>query len=341
MNTMKKMASLILALIVVLTMIPTAFAEGEKIAVICDPVGTNLFLTQVVEKANELKETYGYELSVMECSDTDEWQGNYYAAVAEGYNLILGVGGQSAEYANALATEYPDASKYAVIDTDAGNENVMSIMYNEQQAAYLMGVMAANAFPNDKLFGYIGCFDGAGSFKYRWGFAEGVKSVIPDAEFIFNFTNSYSDTAIAYEYAKQQQAAGATYIFGGAAACNEGIFQAALELAEAGTPIYSIAQDADATTPDNPYILSAQLKNTGVSAGYVIESFLNDTMTMGLTEQALVDNAIGATHVTNDGIFLNSEILTPEVIDACKAVVEQIISGELVLTVPDMDSYEF
>ena len=338
---MKKMASLILALIVVLSMIPTAFAEGEKIAVICDPVGTNLFLTQVVEKANELKETYGYELSIMECSDTDEWQGNYYAAVAEGYNLILGVGWQSAEYANALATEYPDACKYAVIDTDAGNENVMSIMYNEQQAAYLMGVMAANAFPNDKLFGYIGCFDGAGSFKYRWGFAEGVKSVIPDAEFIFNFTNSYSDTAIAYEYAKQQQAAGATYIFGGAAACNEGIFQAALELAEAGTPIYSIAQDADATTPDNPYILSAQLKNTGVSAGYIIEAFLNDTMTLGLTEQALVDNAIGATHVTNDGIYLNAEILTPEVIDACKAVVEQIISGELVLTVPDMASYEF
>ena len=338
---MKKMASLILALIVVLTMIPTAFAEGEKIAVICDPVGTNLFLTQVVEKANELKETYGYDLSIMECSDTDEWQGNYYAAVAEGYNLILGVGWQSAEYANALATEYPDACKYAVIDTDAGNENVMSIMYNEQQAAYLMGVMAANAFPNDKLFGYIGCFDGAGSFKYRWGFAEGVKSVIPDAKFIFNFTNSYSDTAIAYEYAKQQQAAGATYIFGGAAACNEGIFQAALELAEAGTPIYSIAQDADATTPDNPYILSAQLKNTGVSAGYVIEAFLNDTMTMGLTEQALVDNAIGATHVTNDGIYLNAEILTPEVIDACKAVVEQIVSGELVLTVPDMASYEF
>ena len=341
MNTMKKMASLILALIVVLTMIPAAFAEGEKIAVICDPVGTNLFLTQVVEKANELKETYGYELSVMECSDTDEWQGNYYAAVAEGYNLILGVGWQSAEYANALATEYPDASKYAVIDTDAGNENVMSIMYNEQQAAYLMGVMAANAFPNDKLFGYIGCFDGAGSFKYRWGFAEGVKSVIPDAEFIFNFTNSYSDTAIAYEYAKQQQAAGATYIFGGAAACNEGIFQAALELAEAGTPIYSIAQDADATTPDNPYILSAQLKNTGVSMQQVIEAYFTDNWTTGLRVSNLVDNGIGATHVTAEGIYLNSEILTEEVIAGCQAVVDQIIAGELVLTLPAMEDYVF
>ncbi|MDO4356959.1 MAG: BMP family ABC transporter substrate-binding protein [Clostridia bacterium] len=338
---MKKLASFILVLALILTLAPASFAEGDRVAVICDPVGTNLFLTQVVEKAEELKATYGYELSVMECSDTDEWQANYRAAVAEGYNLIVGVGWQSAEYANELATEYPDAAKYAVIDTDAGNENVMSISYNEQQAAYLMGVMAGNAFPDEEIYGYIGAFDGAGSFKYRWGFAEGVKSVNPDAKFIFNFTNSYSDTSVAYEYAKQQAAAGATYIFGGAAACNEGIFQAALELAEAGTPIYSIAQDADATTPDNPYIISSQLKNTGVTMGYIIDQYFAGTMTMGLTEQALKDGAIGATHITNEGNYLNEEILTPEVIEACKEAVEKIVSGELTLELPDPADYTF
>jgi len=57
-------------------------------------------------------------------------------------------------------------------------------------------------------------------------------------------------------------------------------------------------------------------------------------MTMGLTEQKLVDGAIGATHVTNEGIFLNEEILTPEVIAACQAVVEKITTGELVLELP-------
>lgn len=338
---MKKLVSLILALALVLALVPAAMAEGESIAVICDPVGNNLFLTQVVEKVAELAPTYGYTYSIMECSDTDEWQANYRASVMEGYNLIVGVGWQAAEFANELATEFPDAAKYAVIDTDAGNENVMSVSYNEEQAAFLMGVMAGLAFPNEKLYGYIGCFDGSGSFKYRWGFAEGVKYVNPDATFTFNFTDSYSDTAKAYEFAKQQQAAGATYIFGGAAAANEGIFQAALELAQAGTPIYSIAQDADATTPDNPYILSAQLKNTGVTMGYIIEQFFAGTMPMGLTEQKLVDGAIGATHITNEGKYLNSEILTEDVINGCKEVVEKIISGELVLELPDPASYEF
>lgn len=341
---MKKLASLILVLVVILTMIPTAFAEEapKKIAIICDPVGNNLFLTQVVDEAKKMESEYNIEVTTIECGDTDEWQFNYEAASYEDYDLILGVGWQSAEYASNMADQFGDVKKYAVIDTDAGNEKVMSIMYNEQQAAYLMGVMAAAAFPEQEMFGYIGCFDGAGSFKYRWGFAEGVKSITPNAKFMFNFTNSYSDTAIAYDYAKQQQKAGATYIFGGAAACNEGIFTAALELAQANTPIYSIAQDADATKESNPYILSSQLKNTGVSTRYVIEAFLNDTMTMGLTEQALVDGAIGATHVTNPGAYLNSEILTEDVINTCKAAVEKIVNGELVLTVPaDMDSYVF
>ena len=338
---MKKLASIILVLMMVLTLVPASFAEGEKVAVICDPVGNNLFLTQAVDMAKNLQETYGYTVSIMECSDTDEWQSNYRAAVAEGYDLIIGVGWQSGALANELATEYPDAAAYAVIDTDAGNDSVMSISYNEEQAASLMGVMAGLCFPEDDLYGYVGCFDGAGSFKYRWGFAEGVKSINPDAKFIFNFTNSYSDTSLPYEYAKQQSAAGATYIFGGAAAGNEGIFQAALELAEAGTPVYSIAQDADATTETNPYILSAQLKNTGVSMQQVIEAYFTDNWTTGLRVSNLVDNGIGATHVTAEGAYLNSEVLTEEVIAGCQDVVNKIVSGELVLTMPAMEDYVF
>ena len=342
---MKKFASLLLAMALMLTMAvaPVAFADESevRVAVICDPVGTNLFLTQAVDMARELADTYGYTCSIIECSDTDAWQNNYRRAVLEEYDLVVGVGWQAGAYAKELSEEYPENCKYAVIDTDAGSENVMSISYNEEQAAYLMGVMAGLAFPDEELYGYIGAFDGAGSFKYRWGFAEGVKSVNPDAKFMFNFTNSYNDVALPYEYAKQQQAAGCTYIFGGAAAGNEGIFSAALELAAAGTPIYSIAQDADATTPDNPYIISAQLKNTGVSMKTIIDAFFTDTMYPGNMVQELKDGAIGATHITNEGAYLNSEILTPEVIEGCQKVVEQIVSGELKLTMPEMDSYEF
>ena len=330
---MKKIAVLALVLLMALAMIPASLAEGERIAVICDPVGVNPFLTQVVEKAEELQATYGYDLRILECSDTDKWQSSYDAAVAEEYDLILGVGWQSAEYAAAKAEE-ADGIAFAVIDTDAGSDKVASYSYNEEQAAYLMGAMAGYAFPEETKFGYIGCFEGSGSFKYRWGFTEGLLSVIPEAQLTFNFTNSYSDPNPAYEFAMQQQAQGCTYIFSAAAAGNEGIFNAALELAKDGKYIYSVGQDTDATREDNPYIISSQLKNTGVTAGMIIDAFYDGSLTNGLHVLEMKDNAIGATHITAEGNYLNSEIMTEEVIASCKAVVDAIVSGELVLEMP-------
>ena len=337
---MKKFVTLLLVLALALSAV-AALADTAKVAVICDPVGVNPFLTQVVEKAQELQATYGYELRILECSDTDKWQSSYDAAVAEEYDLILGVGWQSAEYAAAKAEE-ADGIAFAVIDTDAGSDKVASFSYNEEQAAYLMGAMAGYAFPNETRFGYVGCFEGSGSFKYRWGFMEGVKSVVPDAQITFNYTNSYSDPAPAYDFAKQQQAKGCTYIFGGAAACNEGIFNAALELAEEGKYIYSIGQDTDMTREENPYILSSQLKNTGVTAGIIIDAFFAGTLENGLHVLEMKDGAIGATHITAEGNYLNSDIMTDEVIENCKAVADAIASGELVLEMPaSEDDYTF
>ena len=316
-------------------------AEPKNIAVICDTIGTNLFLTQVADEMAAKKAELGYNYSLMECADSDEWQANYEAAAHEGYDLIIGVGWQSAEYANELATDYPDAAKYAVIDTDAGSDKVASFSYNEEQAAFVMGLMAGLAFPEEELYGYIGCFDGPGSWKNPWGFMEGVKVTNPEAKFTFNWTNSYSDPTNAHEFALQQHAMGATYIFGGAAACNEGIFQAALELADKGEYIYSIAQDADATTESNPYILSAQLKNTGVTTGIILDRFFAGTLEGGCTELKLADGAIGATWVTNDGAFLNSDVLTDEVLGTCKDYVARIVSGEYPIELADEATYVF
>ena len=329
---MKKFVVLVLAFVCALSCIGAVSADDAKrVAVICDTIGTNLFLTQVVEMVEEKAPELGYDYSIMECADTDEWKMNYEAATHEDYDLIVGVGWQSAEFAaeNAAADGPAFASDY-----------VASFSYNEEQAAYVMGLMAGKAFPDEDLYGYIGCFDGSGSWKYRWGFMEGVKVSNPDAKFTFNWTNSYTDPTNAHEFALQMQAMGATYIFGGAAACNNGIFQAALELANDGKYIYSIGQDADETRADNPYILSSQLKNTGVTMGIILDKFFDGTLEGGLTELKLADGAIGATWVTNDGAYRNSEILTDEVLDFCKESVQQIIDGELVLELPNEADYQ-
>src|SRR5699024_4503702 len=107
--------------------------------------------------------------------------------------------------------------EFAVIDTIASNERIKSMAFNTVEGSYVMGAMVAAAFPEQKRFGYIGNFQNQSNFEYRYGFVNGVRSPIPDAELMVNFTDSYSDTTVAYNLAMQQAAAGCTFIMGSVA----------------------------------------------------------------------------------------------------------------------------
>lgn len=306
-----------------------------KIALITDPIGNEQFLLQAYNKVKDMAEEYGFQWISLETGDTAQWEENGRATASEGYDLVIGVGWQSAEPFSALADEFPDTT-FAVIDTLAANEKVTSIGFNEAEGSYVLGVLIGTAFPDEELYGYIGNFQTQANYKYRYGFTEGVKSVNPDAEFIVNFTDSYSDTALAYEFATQQQAAGARVIMGSVASgANEGIYQAALDLAAKGTPIYTTGLSVDQTTPDNPYILGGLLKNTGSTVEYVITEFLDGTLTGGPRTLSLKENAFGVVYITTESAnYLNSEVITPEAIAAAKAVADKIITGELEIVAP-------
>jgi len=152
---------------------PAKPQEIKKVAVICDPVGVNPFLTQVVNKMAEMKKanTYAMDYSVIECADDSSWAENIRASVEEGYSLILVVGWQGADPLNAVATQFPDKAQYAIIDTVCDNPKVKSYIFKPQEAAYLIGVIAASVSkdagkPNGP-FGGVHANPGQGSFEWR------------------------------------------------------------------------------------------------------------------------------------------------------------------------------
>lgn len=309
---------------------------NHRIALISDTIGTEQFILQAYNEMKALSEEYGFEWSSIECADTAQWKENAEAASNEGYDLIVGIGWQAADPFAEQAELHPEIH-YVVIDTTCSNENVTSIGFKEWEGAYVLGVMMATAFPEETQFGYISSFQTQATYKYRYGYSEGVLSVTPTAKFMYNFINSYQDTALAYEYALQQQAAGCTVIMGGAAAsANAGIYQAALELAGQGKTIYTTGLSVDQTTSENPYILGGLLKNTGACTRSVVEQFLKGELKGGSQLLGLKENAFGVVYVTTDGEnYRNEEIITDEVIEAGKACAEKIISGQLVIEVPE------
>ena len=308
--------------------------SAHKIALITDTIGTEQFILQAYHEMEKLSEEYGFEWSSIECADAAQWTENSEAASHEGYDLIIGLGWQAADSFGTLADANPDI-KYAVIDTVCSNDAVTSIGFKEWEGAYVLGTMMATAFPEENKFGYICSYQTQATYKYRYGYSEGVLSVNPDAEFMYNYTNSYADTTLAYEYALQQQAAGCKIIMGGASSSsNAGIYQAALELADQGKTIYTTGLSIDQTTEENPYILGGLLKNTNICTRNVVENYLNGTLEGGSQLLGLKENAFGVVYITTDKEnYRNTDIITDEVIAAGKEAADKIISGELVIEV--------
>lgn len=307
-----------------------------KMAMVSSGLGSEMFNLNAYNAMKELSEKHGFEYTSVECSDTAAWEENITALGQEGYDLIVGVGWNAAEPLAKAQKLYPD-SKYAIIDSACENENVTSITFREQEGAYVQGVLLAKAFPDNKLFGYVCSYQTQATYKYRYGFEQGIKSVIPDAKMIYNYVNSYSDTSMVHEYAVQQQAAGCEVVIGGvSSAANSGIYQAALELAKKGTPIYTTGLSVDQTTEENPYILGGLLKNTGDCMTYIIENYMGGTLKPGEICGGLAEDMFGVVYITTESEnYRNTDIITDEVIAAAKKAADDIVSGKLVIDVPE------
>ena len=312
--------------------------EGQKIALVCDKVGTQVFLTQMVQALDEAAEKYGFTPTVAECADAAAYEDNIRALVAEEYDLIIGGSWQAGDALNKVATEYPDASNYALVDSEIDNDNVKCISFREQQGAYLIGLIAALTVDGEShLYGAVHVNEGPGSWKWRYGYMQGVLSVDPDAQFVFNYVGSYSDPAKAKELAIQQYEQGCLFINSAAAGGDSGTFEAAKEKG-----FYTSGQDVDETSADNPYIVSSQLKDTYQTVKNLVDEFFSGSWTPDNTAWGVSEGTIGAVNVTHDSPNPRSDRLTDEEIADIQAVVEQMKSGALDMTnVPAEEDYQF
>ena len=157
---------------------------------------------------------------------------------------------------------------------------------------------------------------------------EGIKRMNPGVtndDFIFNFTRSFSDAPLAKELALQQAAQGAVFINAASAVADFGTFEAALERG-----FYTSGQDADRTTPNNPFILTTQIKYTGRATEMVIDEFFSTGIIPGVTRLGLADGAVGAVYITDNGVNpRNTAVLTDAIVAEGRRAVQEIISGAI------------
>lgn len=311
--------------------------ENRRIALLIRQLGNSAFVDNAAAGFIAAAEAFGFEYSVAECTDAAAFMENARALVHENYDLIVAVGWQSGDAMNSIATEFPDAAAYAIIDTVVDAENVKSINFFEQEGAYLIGVMAALVVDGESHnYGAVHVTQSAASWKWRYAYMRGVLSIDPAARFVFNYVGSFNDPALAKELALQQFELGCLFINSAAAGGDHGVFEAALEKG-----FFTSGQDVDLTDPNNPWIVSSQIKDTFAAVYYVVETFAAgewdvDAVTLGVPE-----GGIGAVHVTHASDNPRSDRLTDEHMAILAQAVEDIKNGVIDLrTLPDEEDFD-
>ena len=323
---------------------PAEVVEVRRVAAIMNIVGVNPFLTQVVDMFEEIYASgrFPMEYTIIESGDIAAFGENIRAAVEEGYDLIISIGFQGASAIAEISQMFPDRADFVIIDTVADSPYVKSVTFKPSQAAYLIGVVAGMVSADQGQpmgpFGAVHANPGPASWEWRYGFMRGVMRVNPAVtpdNFIFNFTSSFTDAALAKELALAQAAQGAVFINAASAVADFGTFEAAFE-----TGFFTSGQDADRTNPDNPNILTTQLKYTGRATELVLEQFFTTGIVPGVVRLGIEEGGVGAAHITSPGLFRNHDVLTDAIIAEAQQAVEEMLSGRLVLyPAPSEDDY--
>ncbi len=238
-----------------------------------------------------------------------------------GANPIVTMGFAMTTPIETVAPDYPD-TKFVNIDGWANLPNVLTISFAEHEGSYLAGVMAAEASESGTV-GFIGGMDIPLIRKFACGYAQGVKSVNPDATVISNMTGStpeaWNDPVKGGELTKAQISGGADVIFAAAGGTGVGVLQVA-----ADEGILSIGVDSNQNHLHPGKVLTSMLKRVDVAVYNALTAGAD--LETGFKNLNLAAEGVGVAMDDN-----NAPIVTADMTAAVDAASAAIIAGDVVV----------
>ena len=119
----------------------------------------------------------------------------------QGYDLVIAHGSQYGGSLEEIAPDFPDtAFAWGTAADTFGLHNVSGYTAAADQGGYVTGAMAA-MLAGDGSIGVIGPIEVGDGKLYVDGFEAGAQAADPDIDVGINYTDSFSDTALAAEAA--------------------------------------------------------------------------------------------------------------------------------------------
>ena len=329
----------ILALIMVLCMILSLAACGEnkdsskkiKVGMVTDVGGVNdkSFNQTSWEGLQALaKEDTSFEVKYLESKTDADYKTNINTFIDEKYDLIICVGYMLADATREAAKANPN-QKFAIIDdaTNADLPNVACLMFAQEQASYLVGLVAGSV-TKSKTVGYVQGMVSDTMNLFAIGYITGVLAACPDATVLQYNANNFGDIAGGQTAAKDMITKGADVIYHAAGGTGIGVINAC-----ADAKIWAIGVDSDQSPLAPDYVITSAMKRVDVASQDIAKAVKAGTFKAGVHTYDLknsgVDLAPTRTHIPAD-------VLT--VVEKAK---KDIIEGKLTVPTDVKDCPQF
>ena len=241
-----------------------------------------------------------------------------------GNNPIIVVGFSYATALETVAVDFPD-THFAIVDMVVDKPNVRSVIFNEHEGSYLVGMLAAMASKTGKV-GFVGGMDIPLIRKFACGYVQGVKAVNPGATVFQNMTGTtytaWNDPVKGGELTRAQIDQGADVVYHAAGGTGRGVMQAAADAGKLG-----IGVDSNQNYMFPGHVLTSMLKRVDVAVYNAFKDGSDGgTWTSGFNVLGLATDGVGYAMDSNNAALVSADMVAK--VEAAKA---DIIAGKIMV----------
>ena len=225
-------------------------------------------------KENNLEKGDG-GFDYLESKSDADFEPNLNRLVRRDFDLVYGIGYLLKDAMETIADQQPD-KMFGLVDEIADRPNVVSIMFKEQEGAFLAGATAALMTKSNKI-GFVGGMEIPVIERFHAGFLAGVEAVNPDITVDVQYTGSFGKAELGKAQANRMYSSGVDIIFHAAGATGNGVFSEAKERKSANPDanIWVIGVDSDqyeeGQVGDENVTLTSLLKRVDIAVKDIAE----------------------------------------------------------------------
>lgn len=293
---------------------------GFKIGMVTDVGGVNdgSFNQSAWEGLQRAAENFGCEVKYIESKGDADFVPNIESFLDEDYDLIICTGYVMADAVRDAAELNPD-QKFAIVD-DASNadlDNVTCMMFEQEQASYLVG-LAAGYTTESNVVGFVVGQANETMNSFGYGYCAGVLDANPDATILQYNANSFGDASAGKTAVNTMVTKGADVVFHAAGGTGLGVIDGCKE-----NGIWAIGVDSDQSPLAPETILTSALKRVDNACYDATKKAILGTLEGGV---ATYDLAAGGVDIapTTDNLF-------KDVLEKIEDAKKDIIAGDLVV----------